>query len=800
MKHASVQTQLIARLLIILTGFGILLFFSLNLFLRSLMETEMIDKGRLIFANLLAVQTYVRETLRPAMYESLPQGDFVMEAMSTSYVTRKVMSDLNTARTLFSYRRVATEPRNPEYVANELEQKLIRHFQNHPDEQIFSQFRSLENEECYITARPVVFEKSCLACHGRPEDAPAVMLTRYGVERGFERLEGEIGGLDMLIIPIERNIMVIRQLTLTFILIFACGTLFIIGFNYFFFDRIMLQNINRLATVLRSRFPDEARDSLHGNPCNGDEIESMVSDMEQFAYHLSVARSQLSDYALNLEIKVEARTAELSREAEARLKDVQLFLDVLDLFAKDMDRQWLLDRTLTAIASRFNANSAAIHCFYSMNRHTWPAGMESLALQVSQRDMLINGKDIFLPDAIIVPVFSGTAIRGALDLRWNSPVAHPPRQREVLLAVGRQLGIALENLDAMENILRQKAVLESIFEGIADPLFLLDSSGAVLHANESAQLLISDMAHTGKNGNRLLDLTRLSVDADIQGEAVQRDILLPTGSSLTLRSYPLRTLGGVGRTIVFARDTTMEKTMLARLQKGEKSLAVAQLAAGLAHEINNPLGVILCYAQLLWDDGKNPQAPDLEIIIRHTLQAQKVLNDLMRFARSKPETGVIDLTEAIAFIARVFHVRADKMGIQIVTDVQSNLPRVRGDEAAVEQILSNIVINSIDALEEHPDMRPGRISLSAFSDRKTNEVILTVMDNGPGIPDSHLSRVFDPFFTTKEVGRGTGLGLSVVYGLVKDMEGRIEVYNQDGAIFTITFKATGEKTSDDPTL
>ena len=203
---------------------------------------------------------------------------------------------------------------------------------------------------------------------------------------------------------------------------------------------------------------------------------------------------------------------------------------------------------------------------------------------------------------------------------------------------------------------------------------------------------------------------------------------------------------------------------------------------------------------LLWDDGKNPQAPDLEIIIRHTLQAQKVLNDLMRFARSKPETGVIDLTEAMAFIARVFHVRADKMGIQIVTDVQSNLPKVRGDEAAVEQILSNIVINSIDALEEHPDMRPGRIALSALSDRKTNEVILTVMDNGPGIPESYLSRVFDPFFTTKEVGRGTGLGLSVVYGLVKDMEGRIEVHNHDGAIFTITFKATGEKTSDDPTL
>ncbi|MFH0727025.1 MAG: DUF3365 domain-containing protein [Pseudomonadota bacterium] len=799
MKHASLQTQLVARLLIILTGFGILLFFSLNLFLRNLMETEVIDKGRLIFAHLLAVQTYVRETLRPAMYEALPPGAFVMESMSTSYVTRKVMTDLNTARSQFSYRRVATEPRNPEYAANELEQELIRYFKGHPDEQNFSRFRNLKNEECYITARPVVFEKSCMACHGRLEDAPAVLLTRYGSERGFGRREGEIGGLDILIVPIERNIAVIRQLTLTFILIFACGTLFIIGFNHFFFDRIMLQNINRLATVLRSRFPDEAKDSLQGNPRNGDEIESMVSDMEQFADHLRSARSQLSDYALNLEIKVKARTAEVSREAEARLKDLQLFLDILDIFAKDMDRQLLLDCTLSAIASRFNASSAAIHCFYSMNRRSWPAGMELHDLEVSQRDMLVEGKDIYLHDTIIVPVISGTAIRGALDLRWDSPVAHPPRQREVLLAVGHQLGIALENLDAMENILRQKAVLESIFEGIADPLFLLDSAGVVLHANESAQRLISDLPHMGENGKCHLDFTRLSAEADLQGEAVQRDIVLPTGSSLTLRSYPLRAMGGVGRTIVFARDTTVEKTMLARLQKGEKSLAVAQLAAGLAHEINNPLGVILCYARLLWDDGKNPQAPDLEIIIRHTLQAQKVLNDLMRFARSKPEAGQIDLNEAMAFIARVFHVRADSLGIRIVTDIQPNLPGVRGDEATVEQILSNIVINSLDALEEHPDLRPGRITLSAFSDLRSGEVILTITDNGPGIPEPHLSRVFDPFFTTKEVGRGTGLGLSVVYGLVKDMEGRIEVQSHDGAIFTITFKAAGEKVSDDPT-
>lgn len=798
MKHASLQTRLIARLLIILTCFGILLFFSLNLFLRNLMETELIDKGRLIFAHLLAVQTYVRETLRPAMYETLPQGAFVMEAMSTSYVTRKVMSDLNTARTQFAYRRVALDPRNPEYAANELEQELVRHFQQHPDEQSISRFHTLKNEESFISARPVVFQKSCLTCHGRPEDAPAVMLTRYGTERGFGRYEGEIGGLDMLILPIERNIAAIRHLTLTFILIFACGTFFILGFNHFFFDRIMLQSINRLAAVLRSRFPDEARKSLKEGPFSGDEIESMISDMERFADHLSAARSQLSDYAMNLEIKVEERTKELSREADARLKDVQLFLVVLDFFTRDQDRKWLMDNVLTAIASRFDAGSVAIHCFYSMNRHSWPSGSESPTLSSAQRDILVDGKDIFLPDAIIVPVLAGTTVRGALDLRWNTPVAHPPRRHEVLLAVGRQLGIALENFDAMENILRQKAVLESIFEGIADPLFLLDGTGTVLHANESAQRLISDLNHMDETGSRLLNFARLSTEAETQGKAIQLEMLLPSGNSLTLRAYPLQTLGGIGRTIVFARDTTVEKTMLARLQQGEKSLAVAQLAAGLAHEINNPLGVILCYARLLWDDGNSPQAPDLEIIIRHTLQAQKVLTDLMRFARSKPAAGDIDLTEAILFIARVFHVRADRMGIEIVTEIAPNLPGVRGDEAAVEQILSNILINSIDALEERADLRPGRIALSAMYDRRTSEVVLTVADNGPGISEPHLSRIFDPFFTTKDVGRGTGLGLSVVYGLVKDMGGRIDVQNRNGAVFTITFKAAGEKTTHEP--
>ena len=608
MKRPNLQTKLIAKLILAVLGFSLLFIFSLNYYLRALMETEVADKARLIFSNVLAVQTYVRETLRPVMYEILPSQDFVIEAMSTSYVTRKVMSDLNMARDQFSYRRVSLDPRNPQYAASDMEREFISHFQRNPSDQLVSQFREVDGEECYVTARPVAFKKSCLACHGRPEDAPAVMLARYGTERGFGRKEGEISGLDMLTVPVQRETAAIRKAAVTFVLVFACGALCILGFNHFFFDRIMVQNIGRLATVLRSRFPDEADGTLPERPRQGDEIDDMMADMERFADHLRAAKRQLSDYAANLESKVEARTVELRQEAEARLSDVQLFLDMLELFALGLDRRRLLDRALEVVAGRFGAEVAVFHCFYAMNAHSWPANPNSKPLQPSRRDSLLEGTGIFHQDEAIVPVQAVDSIRGALALRWREPLDLPAREREVLLAVGCQLGMALENLEAMETILRQKTILESIFEGIADPLFLLDAAGEVLHCNESAHHLISTMAEGRDYGLRVLAFADLCAEADEVEGPVQREILLPDGRSLILRAYPLSRYGGVGRNIVYARDNTVEKTMLARLQQGEKALAVGKLAAGLAHEINNPLGVILCYARLLWDNGDSETA------------------------------------------------------------------------------------------------------------------------------------------------------------------------------------------------
>ncbi|WP_243368114.1 c-type heme family protein [Fundidesulfovibrio soli] len=800
MKQARLQTRLSLRLLAVLLGIGLVFGLSLNHYLRVLLETEVSDKASIVLSNVVAIQSYVRETLRPTMYGVLPPESFVIEAMSTSYVTRRVMSDYNAAKESFIYRRVALDPRNPEYGADERESELIAHFRDNPQETQISRYYRKNGEEFFIMARPVTFDESCLSCHGKPEDAPRVLLDRYGSERGFGRKDGEIAGLDSITMPVEAEAGAINRAMVNFILFFAFGTMLIMGLNHFFFDRMMVLNIGRLAAAMRSRFPAEAGRALDGPKRDGsDEIEGMVEDMERFADHLRDAREQLRDYAANLEAKVDERTAEARQEAQARQADVKLFLYVLELFAKGEDRNALLDKALAAAARRFGAIAAEFVCFYSMNARVWPADCSMPALESAMRTPLLDGEGVFLGREAMVPVQSASAVRGALCLRFGSDAQLPPQEREVLGAMGRQLGMALENLEAMESLLRRKAVLESIFEGIADPLFLLGPTGEVLHANESALKLLEECraleapSPGGEPGEGTLGLPALAaqvsgaVDAGEGGApSIESEALLPGGRSLRLRAYPVSGLAGSGRAIVYARDNTVEKTMLAKLQQSEKATAVGMLAAGMAHEINNPLGVILCYARILWDDGQSPQAPDLDIIIRHTLQARKVLEDLLRFARPKPESlEDVNLADAVEFLARVFRGKASRANLSIVTDLPPDLPPVRANSSSLEQILTNLMLNAMDALEEQGQEEPGLIHVSARTGPDGSEVLLTVRDNGPGIPPDYAGRIFDPFFTTKNVGKGTGLGLSVVYGLVRDLGGHIDVRSEGGAVFTV---------------
>jgi signal transduction histidine kinase len=260
---------------------------------------------------------------------------------------------------------------------------------------------------------------------------------------------------------------------------------------------------------------------------------------------------------------------------------------------------------------------------------------------------------------------------------------------------------------------------------------------------------------------------------------------LPGLRHLAVSVYPLTDRGDVGRAVVYIRETTTEKRLLARMQQSEKLAAMGKLAAGLAHEINNPLGVIRCYAQLLQKSQMDAQAQeDLEVIVRHTRKAHNVLQDLLGLARgSTPAADSSDLGEVVRGMAQIFRVQVDKSGVVLELELEPGLPRVLANASILEQILTNLLVNAFDAVPSET----GRIVVSTRIGPQGRTVLLSVADNGPGIPAEYLGQIFDPFFTTKEIGKGTGLGLTVVHELMRELGGALEVSGDPGATFILNF-------------
>jgi two-component system NtrC family sensor kinase len=203
---------------------------------------------------------------------------------------------------------------------------------------------------------------------------------------------------------------------------------------------------------------------------------------------------------------------------------------------------------------------------------------------------------------------------------------------------------------------------------------------------------------------------------------------------------------------------------------------IGQLAAGVAHELNEPLGGILGFAQLA---SKHPDLPgqvrkDLSKIESASLHAREVVRKLMLFARQTPPTRKkVDLNEIIEEGLYFLESRCAKAGIELVRALSSNLPAVNVDPAQIHQVLINFVVNSIQAMQAG-----GRLKVETFFE--DGFIFLAVADTGCGMTEDVLKKIFIPFFTTKDVGEGTGLGLPVVHGIVTSHGGTVEVESQPG--------------------
>jgi two-component system NtrC family sensor kinase len=226
----------------------------------------------------------------------------------------------------------------------------------------------------------------------------------------------------------------------------------------------------------------------------------------------------------------------------------------------------------------------------------------------------------------------------------------------------------------------------------------------------------------------------------------------------------------------------------AEIAQGEKLASVGVLAAGIAHELNNPLTGVLTFTSLLrrkMPDGSE-DAEDLDLVIRETRRCAAIIKRLLDFAREKvPVKGWFDLNQVIEETIRFTDRPASLRQIEITADLDPGLPQVWGDADLIKQIVLNLLVNAQQAIEAQGSIRVATRPYMAKAPAKPGVealpmVEIVVKDSGCGIPEANLQRIFDPFFTSKEVGKGTGLGLSVSYGIVKAHGGRINVESAVG--------------------
>jgi len=224
--------------------------------------------------------------------------------------------------------------------------------------------------------------------------------------------------------------------------------------------------------------------------------------------------------------------------------------------------------------------------------------------------------------------------------------------------------------------------------------------------------------------------------------------------------------------------------------QAERMATTARLAAGVAHELNNPLGGILLYSNLLLENTPRDDArhENMARIVTQATRARDIVRGLLDFARESPgEVTVVDLNQLVRDTLKLLE--RQTQAIQVRCELSTAELLVRGDPGRLQQVLVNIVVNAVDAMRDG-----GLLTVRTGYSEKAGFCRVAISDNGVGIREEQLPHIFEPFYTTKEVGRGVGLGLAISYGIVRQHRGDIEVQSQVGAgtTFRVMLPAAGE--------
>jgi two-component system, NtrC family, sensor kinase len=346
---------------------------------------------------------------------------------------------------------------------------------------------------------------------------------------------------------------------------------------------------------------------------------------------------------------------------------------------------------------------------------------------------------------------------------------------------------------------------ERTFDAISEPLMLVDTNYVIRRAN----LALADelgMAIQRVVGQRCHEVRAVSpqrfvgsgaqpcvgcpvAEARRCGVAADGEVRSAHGRTFKLRAFPvLDEVDDEKMTVCHYHDVTDERVMTTELASAERLAAIGRLAGGVAHEINNPLGGILAFTQILQRDTvtEAERKDYLGEIERSALRCKEIVDALVRFSRqaSRHESRSLLVNDVVRDAVRAFAAREPERAQPARLDLAERVPSVMGDAGQLQLVVTHLLTNALDG-----GGRRGDVEISTSSD--TDDVLISVRDRGAGIPEEHLARLYDPFFTTKEEGRGRGLGLAVVYAIVQEHGGKIAARNREGggAEFVVTLPA-----------
>jgi len=626
----------------------ILLFFCaiLSLLFYYYMKDQVIgdaeEKTKIILAHTKAVGEYIRETLRPRMFNFLhqieSQEDFIVEAMSATYVTNEVMRRFNLQVSEYTYKRVADNPHNPKNKADTFHSRMIAFFKNNKDQKEWQEIIKSGNQKYLIRVEPVIGEKRCLRCHGNPSEAPKGLIKRYSAEGGFGYKIGEVVGVQSVAIPLDVALAGVEK---------AAIDAFIFGVSILFLLFIV----------------------LHGT----------------FYRLVSNPLKQLSD----------------------------VFKGVVD-------------------------------------------GTEYLGKKI-QSDR---------SDEI-----------GRLMASFNMMASHLS--------------------DVQEDLRKNIETLQSIFNGISDPLALVNPNCFVIMSNKAYRewiskgcpVVLDKMCHEIPHQKDSLCPACILEQVLIEKRAIYGDWKTQDGQHYSAHFYPIfGDSGEVSRVVHYVKNITERKMIEEQIMRTEKLAALGQLSAGIAHEVNNPLGGIrLCFNNLMTTEmDEETEKEHIDVINSGLDRIQNIVRLLLDFSKSSPlKISPCSINKVIENVLRLSEYLITKKEITLIKNLSNDIPDVMIDSNKMEQVFLNLIINAIQAMDGSPRV------LTVESAINEGYCMVSVADTGKGIPEEAIPYIFDPFFTTKDVGEGTGLGLTVSRAIIEQHKGEIAVESyKNGTTFTVKLPMT----------